>query len=111
MFDAVGEARLRALEGAQFLDELPADILAPGWRARIRQGDLDIEDPCHCMMGQLFGDYNEFIEEQDIPRGALIRMGVFEPGRPSSDLTRRYDLLTNAWKDVINEGLETVEYA
>ncbi len=111
MLDAVGQARLRALEGARFLDELPEDILAPGWRARIRQGDLDIESPCRCMMGQLFGDFNEFVAEQDIPRGALINLGVFEPGRRGPDRTRRYDLLTNAWKGVINEGLETVEYA
>ncbi len=110
MFDAVGQARLRALEGAQFLDELPEDILAPGWRARIRQGDLDIEDPCDCVFGQLFGDYNEFVAEQAIALGAQIEMGVFELGR-GLDLSRRYDILTGAWKEVINEELETVEYA
>lgn len=42
----------RVATGAALLDEQ-----MPDWVERIDLGRLDVESPCRCVLGQLFGDY------------------------------------------------------
>lgn len=42
----------RVAAGATWLD-----LNAPGWLAQIDLSSLDIEEPCNCVLGQVYGHY------------------------------------------------------
>lgn len=42
----------RVAAGAEWLD-----ANAPGWEAQIDLSSLDIEEPCNCVLGQVYGHY------------------------------------------------------
>jgi hypothetical protein len=42
----------RVAAGAAWLDER-----APGWIGQIDLSELDIEEPCNCILGQVYGHY------------------------------------------------------
>lgn len=45
----------RARAGAAFLDEHRTDH----WRAKINRDELDLNSECHCVLGQLYGNFYE----------------------------------------------------
>ncbi len=49
----------RVRRGMAWLDEhAPAN-----WRAKVNLRKFDMENPCHCVVGQVFGDYWTALEE------------------------------------------------
>jgi hypothetical protein len=34
------------------------DVVAPDWRDRVRADDVDMANPCRCVLGQVFGGYD-----------------------------------------------------
>lgn len=43
--------------GAEWLDEVK-----PGWELKIDLGNFSITSACNCVLGQLFGDYDDGVE-------------------------------------------------
>jgi hypothetical protein len=72
--------------GAALLDER-----LPGWREVIDPDTLELADGCHCILGQLFGDYGKGI---DILAVNPVRHG-FVAGRTT------YARLNAAWRRVL----------
>lgn len=94
--DATKEAVMR---GALLLD-----VKHPGWRSKITE-KIRMKDPCKCILGQLFHDYNYgrsvilgLSPEQsvafgfDLPRTEVIR--------PMED----WDRLTALWTEEVESG-------
>ena len=73
--------------GAALLDER-----LPGWRDHIDPATLELADGCHCILGQLFGDYGKGI---DILAVSPTKYGFVKPPRTT------YERLTAAWKAVL----------
>ncbi len=85
------------------------DEKVPGWRERIELRDLDMTDCQLCVLGQIFGDYMDGLDEV-LPE-ALIALGRdieadagFELLHAGRDATGRYAVLADAWREAIAGG-------
>lgn len=52
----------RVARGAAWLDSVH-----PGWERRIDLASLDLASSCRCVIGQLFGDFDDFTFEVVLP--------------------------------------------
>jgi len=85
--------RARAAAGAALLDRL-----VPGWWRIVRIRKLNINDVCYCVTGQLFGSYNEGLEQLHLTGNDAPVYG-FTSNDEDED-PGMWDL-TRAWKDEI----------
>lgn len=80
--------RERVANGCAWLDEHK-----PGWRGLINADRLNIDDPCNCILGQLYGDFYKAVKEQGIGYSNVDRLG-FDGDKDFA--------LTRAWKEELN---------
>lgn len=69
------QMQARVGRGAEWLDRQP---VADEWRSRINLRNFDMTNPCRCVLGQVFGNYWDAVEElapQD-ERGHVDQDGV-----------------------------------
>lgn len=62
-------------EAAEALDEV-----RPRWRAEVDLGTLDMDDGSTCLLGQVFGNYDEGIEELQAHGVEQRLLDTFESG-------------------------------
>jgi hypothetical protein len=77
--------------GAAFLDEH-----VPGWRAHVDPYTLDLSYCRQCVLGQVFGDYNDGVALLGLTHEDAQRLGFYRWGRQT------FDRLTEAWRRVIS---------
>lgn len=75
---------------------------AHGWRRKVVVKDLDLSNPCGCVLGQIEvedagGDYYRFCHENGLDEQQAVRLG-FESGQ-----TVRYPTLTRIWKEELRK--------
>jgi len=91
----------RAERGAAYLD-----VREPGWWQRIDLGELDLQSPCNCVLGQL---HARRPDEELHYLGALRQFGL--PDDPGDDMDaglgfytdddQEWPLLNEAWRELI----------
>jgi len=99
-------------DGVAFLNEQ-----VPGWRTRINLQVLDLRNNEDCILGQLFGSYEEgthalglspawasllgFFRHDNRNLGLFFAPGHEARGAENETWMERYDLLTATWKQVL----------
>lgn len=85
--------RARVSRAAKFLDEN-----SPGWAYKIRLRELDIESCENCILGQLFGDYDEGMDKLDLYEDTNLYRNPSIIGNAFHAFitSKRYDTLTEA---------------
>jgi hypothetical protein len=83
--------------GIKLLDEQE-----PGWRAKIDKDSLDLGSCSVCVLGQVFGDYEEGLEMLDLGTGSSYAYGF---NTNSADM----QALTAAWKEALGKNNVLVE--
>lgn len=89
----------RVAAGAAWLDEH-----RPGWDQRIDLETLDLGDPCHCVLGQEYGNYGDSPEEirwERRPAGEDVWVAPLFGFHEWNE--RNYDVLTAEWRRLIEE--------
>lgn len=83
----------RVARGVELLDRV-----RPGWAGEIHQESLDMVDCCHCVLGQLFGDFQYGEDELfGYQYGAAGDHGFY------TSTHRDYSALQSEWCRVIAE--------
>ena len=77
--------------GELFLDEH-----VPGWRERVDIRTLDLANGFQCVLGQVFGEYDDGLQLLGLTQKDAERLGFFRWGRQT------FDRLTEAWRRVIS---------
>lgn len=109
--DAMMAERVRA--GVKWMD----DNAPGGWRGRINLRTFNMEEPCRCVIGQVFGDYWD----------VLVDFGVVEDERAEEDAQawevdhgfnlsdddseEEWDALERAWVIALIGGSAPVQWA
>ena len=84
-------------EGAAWLDEYD-----PGWDERINLAELELNDCKQCVVGQLFGDYYEFLTLTYMGKAQEVDRGFFADGdHDELEQEEPWARLTEAWRDEI----------
>jgi hypothetical protein len=86
--------RARAAAGAALLDRL-----VPSWWRIVRIRELDINDSCNCVTGQLFGDFDAGLAQLRLDVDDARHYGFLSATGDQSDLGLRD--LTRHWKNEI----------
>jgi hypothetical protein len=81
--------------GAAWLDENVAD-----WLDKIDEHELNISSECHCIGGQLCGDYGSFVNVYEMK--TPVNFGFMPPVDMGFYFTNS-NALTDAWKALIAE--------
>ena len=84
------------------------DTRMPGWHKDVRVGDLDISTSCGCVIGQLFGSYNDNVEGLGLTPHDARDLGFYEFDGQGRE--ERYGRLTAAWQDSILSRFEPIHY-
>lgn len=88
--------RARAAAGAALLDRL-----VPGWWRAIRLRELDINDGCKCITGQLFGNYAKGLDKLNLDEIDARYYGFMAMPETTDDPGMW--ALTRAWKNEIRQ--------
>lgn len=84
-----------AARGAAYFDEHE-----PGWFERIDAANLELSDPCGCIVGQLYGNFHS-----DVGRVGSLRdaheFGLILEDESDEDAPSKWETLTAAWRDEI----------
>jgi hypothetical protein len=91
-------AKRRVENGALMLDRL-----LPGWELEIKMPDLDMASQRFCILGQLYGDYFDGLNEVNLDANAAEDYGFVIGIDEDSD---RYDLLKKRWGEEIKRRAE-----
>jgi hypothetical protein len=86
-----------AERGASLLDRL-----CPGWDGLIDLDELDVDDPGRCVLGQLYGGYDEGLFEIDMEAVDMAPRVAHGFTLDSPDAAKMGDL-TAAWRRLIEE--------
>jgi hypothetical protein len=86
----------RVNNGMRFLD-----ARQPGWSSKLDLSGLHIAGEQSCVLGQLRGAYSKGREELGLGGAAAIHLGFFASSGSESERALEYDLLTDAWVDVV----------
>jgi hypothetical protein len=86
--------------GARLLDRE-----APGWERKIDLDTLDLEHTCNCVVGQVYGDYDEGIEQLDGDAESHPERYGFDID-PAADY--EYESLTERWRGFLKRRLSRV---
>jgi len=65
-----GDLKLAVKKGIFLLDEK-----VPGWREKIDVAELDMTSPCHCILGQVTGDYFLACEDLSLEQAEAVELG------------------------------------
>lgn len=88
--------RARAAAGAALLDRL-----VPNWWRHIRLRELDVNDGCKCITGQLFGDYAKGLDRLQLDETDARYYGFMQMPEDAPDPGMW--ALTQAWKNEIRQ--------
>jgi hypothetical protein len=72
------------------------DVHVPGWRDQVDPSSLDLADCHQCVLGQVFGDYNDAVVLLGLTLKDAQRLGFDWWGRQT------FVRLTEAWRRVIS---------
>lgn len=86
--------KLAAKKGAAFLDEA-----RPGWAEAVNPITLELGFMDQCVLGQLYGDYNQGLSELEVPSHHSVELGFNLRVRRPWDWVK----LTRAWVEQIWE--------
>lgn len=86
----------RVANGMAFLDER-----VPGWRERIDFFCLDLGTTCRCVVGQIYGHYDDGSDMLGISLGQGERLGFVGKGSEEGERAKEYPALTAAWKSAL----------
>ena len=89
------EERVQA--GAEYLDEI-----RPGWEEEVNTDHLQLNNCLDCVLGQLFGDFDEALAELDITEGDAKSMGFLLSEFRNFE-EEDYPELTDIWRDLIKK--------
>lgn len=79
---------------------------APRWHHEIKLDELDMSEPCDCVLGQLYSDYRVGLQELDINDTKVAEyLGFNIPDGPDELRSARYAALAAAWTEVVTERL------
>ncbi len=94
--------------GMRLLDEQ-----CPGWSGRVDLAMLDLGEPCNCVLGQEFGNYEDgeaalaLNAEARVAYGFdMVAYGFDIDADTATSLSAEYGLLTQAWQRAIRTRLE-----
>lgn len=85
---------MEIFRGAEALDAHFAKHGLGDWRSRIDTDILDLQTFATCILGQLFGDFNDGLIELGFQYEEAIECGF-------AGAFDRYDVLTNEWLDYL----------
>lgn len=87
--------KVRIFTGAKLLD---VKRRTPRWRADIDLARLNLEDPEHCVLGQLFDHYMAGCCELGIKHRQAVESGfhIWDPHSPEA--MAEFDTLTREWR-------------
>jgi hypothetical protein len=93
----------RVAAGAAWLDEH-----RPGWADRINLDELDLANPCKCVLGQ---EYGRFVLGDDLildegSESWMLGFDVAELVQDGRYAGERYTELTAAWRELVLARLE-----
>lgn len=88
----------RVENGCAFLDEH-----VPGWRSRVDLQSLDASDCWSCVLGQIFGDFDDAVRLFALSDQQQYRLGFISGLKEVSATAteKRYQPLIAAWKDAL----------
>lgn len=89
----------RVAAGAAWLDDT-----CPGWRRDVDVDRLSVANPCNCVLGQLFDDFDD--RPAQLQPLQVARDLGFEISRNAGGNTREYQALTAEWRRVITSRRE-----
>lgn len=77
----------------------------PKWRRLIDLDELDLGDPCQCIIGQIYGDYEIGLDTLglDTEDGELLGFGLDANlvERDDGKYESEYEWLTDLWREVL----------
>lgn len=88
----------RAMAGVAFMDKT-----MPGWRSKIDRGSLNIMYDCGCVIGQVFGSFNDQMRPLfagDYKKAADLGFYAYAHLKPSGK--QEYAALTEAWQKIFS---------
>ncbi len=88
----------RVEAGAKFLD-----VMSPGWEKKIDLSVLDLGLPNTCVLGEIFGNYEDGKDALGIEEAAAEGLGFQVSG---DGVGSAYTRLTNVWKEFIKNLLK-----
>lgn len=89
--------KARVAAGAAYLDEV-----RPGWHDAVNVERLSMDHPEDCVIGQVFGDYDDYVNAQGIGRDLAEGLGLFSQYQgDTADWLNSYAILTDLWREVI----------
>jgi hypothetical protein len=89
----------RVAAGARWLD-----LHRPGWADRIDLDELDLSDPCACVLGQEYGSYAEAPEELWVEDDTCAKSGFNATRvRDYERIEVEFSALTDAWRRLIEQ--------
>ena len=74
-----------------------------GWKKKINLKELDLGDGCHCILGQLDGDYETHREELELSEQTASDLGFNLTDDYSWENNKEYKDLTKTWKKEIRK--------
>lgn len=101
-------ARERAARGAALLD-----VTQPEWVSRVDPKTLAVSDPENCVLGQVYGDYDEAINALNLDARGQKEFGFdceYKPfvGAEAPEPVVRFSELTSAWREILDARREAV---
>jgi hypothetical protein len=84
------------MSGIAFLDKNVA-----GWRSKINIGSLNIQTDCGCVVGQIFGSFNDKREQMFGTYAGAANRGFYAYNHLNDGANDEYRLLTAEWKRVL----------
>lgn len=88
----------RVARGAAWLDNA-----RPNWFREIDLSRLVMTSPCECVIGQLFGDYNDFIDGDLVEGGFSTETDWGFRHAFNTGSERQFQNLETEWRRVISE--------
>ena len=70
------------------------DELHPGWAYKVRLHDLDVNDPWRCILGQLYGSYDQGVDALDVDHTS----NLYDATEGTAFNDPRVDRYNDEWK-------------
>jgi hypothetical protein len=89
----------RVADGVEWLD-----AQEPGWAERINLAELDLASPCRCVLGQIYGGFDEAPVDDISPQLFGFNANLF--GTEFANLDEEFTALEVEWRRVITSRRE-----
>lgn len=93
-------AKERIELGAKWLD-----MTKPDWKDKIDLSILDMDDSKHCIIGQVFGNFNT-VRGKVLSESTVEKYGfIYHDHEDDDDTDNEINELTEAWKEYLNPSI------